>query len=296
MNAKTPKRNNGMEFAILLITCGILYLLYDNFGFDKVINIPSPSIYVLIESSRKGERGKVEPSPFLVPQIIYPENKKSNVTQVTKATLKSIKVTIEQNVHFEKIQFTRIANGSSLELFIKNTTGEVYKVNVISLCKYSPFWNEAIFGNSWKEMLKPCLHNMRYKKISNRNNMTDITKSKIVITKSTDGTTLYVVLYTKDRKNRYKHSGGDMWVVTVTSKYSSFMVDMLDKNDGSYEIFIQVPRDGGYKVIFRILHSLCEGFMDPPNNFFKIGITNINFINIKYNIFSKIFLIVEMLT
>lgn len=274
MNKKTPKRNNGMEFAILLVTCGILYLLYNNFAFGKVINIPSPPIYVLIDSSRENERGKVKP------QIMYPENKKSKVTQVTKATLKSVKVTIDQNVHFEKIQFTGIANGSNLELFIKNTTAEVHKINVLSLCKYSLFWNEAVFGNSWKEMLKPCLHNMRYKKISNRNNMTDITKSKIVITKSTDETTLHVALYTKDRKNRYKYFGGDMWVVTVTSKYSSFMVDMLDKNDGSYEIFIQVPRDGGYKVIFRILHSLCEGFMDPPNNFFKTGITNIDFINI----------------
>ena len=274
MNKKTPKRNNGMEFAILLVTCCILYLLYNNFAFGKVINIPSPPIYVLIDSSRENERGKVKP------QIMYPENKKSKVTQVTKATLKSVKVTIDQNVHFEKIQFTGIANGSNLELFIKNTTAEVHKINVLSLCKYSLFWNEAVFGNSWKEMLKPCLHNMRYKKISNRNNMTDITKSKIVITKSTDETTLHVALYTKDRKNRYKYFGGDMWVVTVTSKYSSFMVDMLDKNDGSYEIFIQVPRDGGYKVIFRILHSLCEGFMDPPNNFFKTGITNIDFINI----------------
>ena len=274
MNKKTPKRNNGMEFAILLVTCGILYLLYNNFAFGKVINIPSPPIYVLIDSSRENERGKVKP------QIMYPENKKSKVTQVTKATLKSVKVTIDQNVHFEKIQFTGIANGSNLELFIKNTTAEVHKINVLSLCKYSLFWNEAVFGNSWKEMLKPCLHNMRYKKISNRNNMTDITKSKIVITKSTDETTLHVALYTKDRKNRYKYFGGDMWVVKVTSKYSSFMVDMLDKNDGSYEIFIQVPRDGGYKVIFRILHSLCEGFMDPPNNFFKTGITNIDFINI----------------
>ena len=282
MNKKTPKRNNGMEFAILLVTCGILYLLYNNFAFGKVINIPSPPIYVLIDSSRENERGKVKP------QIMYPENKKSKVTQVTKATLKSVKVTIDQNVHFEKIQFTGIANGSNLELFIKNTTAEVHKINVLSLCKYSLFWNEAVFGNSWKEMLKPCLHNMRYKKISNRNNMTDITKSKIVITKSTDETTLHVALYTKDRKNRYKYFGGDMWVVTVTSKYSSFMVDMLDKNDGSYEIFIQVPRDGGYKVIFRILHSLCEGFMDPPNNFFKIGITNIDFININ-SIFSNVF-------
>ena len=274
MNKKTPKRNNGMEFAILLVTCGILYLLYNNFAFGKVINIPSPPIYVLIDSSRENERGKVKP------QIMYPENKKSKVTQVTKAILKSVKVTIDQNVHFEKIQFTGIANGSNLELFIKNTTAEVHKINVLSLCKYSLFWNEAVFGISWKEMLKPCLHNMRYKKISNRNNMTDITKSKIVITKSTDETTLHVALYTKDRKNRYKYFGGDMWVVTVTSKYSSFMVDMLDKNDGSYEIFIQVPRDGGYKVIFRILHSLCEGFMDPPNNFFKTGITNIDFANI----------------
>ena len=282
MNKKTPKRNNGMEFAILLVTCGILYLLYDNFAFGKVINIPSPPIYVLIDSSRENERGKVKP------QIMYPGNKKSKVTQVTKAILKSVKVTIDQNVHFEKIQFTSIANGSNLELFIKNTTAEVHNINVLSLCKYSLFWNEAVFGISWKEMLNPCLHNMRYKKISNRNNMTDITKSKIVITKSTDETTLHVALYTKDRKNRYKHSGGDMWVVTVTSKYSSFMVDMLDKNDGSYEIFIQVPRDGGYKVIFRILHSLCEGFMDPPNNFFKIGITNIDFININ-SIFSNVF-------
>lgn len=52
---------------------------------------------------------------------------------------------------------------------------------------------------------------------------------------------------------------------------------MLDKNDGTYESFIEVPENGLYNVTIKLLYSLCEGFMDPPKNFFKTGM-NFRFI------------------
>ena len=50
-----------------------------------------------------------------------------------------------------------------------------------------------------------------------------------------------------------------------------FIVDILDKNDGSYKTFKSVPADGNYTILITILQSICEGFMDPPKNYFQKG-------------------------
>ena len=43
----------------------------------------------------------------------------------------------------------------------------------------------------------------------------------------------------------------------------SFNVDMYDNNDGSYETFIAVPKDGFYDVSLKLMFSLCEALKDP---------------------------------
>ena len=118
---------------------------------------------------------------------------------------------------------------------------------------------------------KPCMHKMKYKQKINRENMTSIVKSNTVVQRSIDETILYITIFSKNQYNQQKTVGGDSWKITVKSVTISFIADMVDNNDGTYESFIEVPRKGVYNVTLTLLHSTCESFMDPPEDFFKIG-------------------------
>ena len=120
-------------------------------------------------------------------------------------------------------------------------------------------------------MIEPCLGNMNYRKNVNRQNVTSIEKSNIILNKNDDETVLSIKIYSKNRHKEFKRAGGDSWKVMISNDNISFTVDMLDKNDGTYETFIAVPIDGSYKIVITLLQSICEGFMDPPTDYFKKG-------------------------
>lgn len=55
-------------------------------------------------------------------------------------------------------------------------------------------------------------------------------------------------------------------------------MDILDKNDGSYETFISVPADGQYTILITVLQTIRGGFMDPPKDYFQKGKTFFNYV------------------
>ena len=162
---------------------------------------------------------------------------------------------------------------SVIEISFRDVIGDISTIDDKKICKHSPYWNQATFPSSWREMIQPCLNNMEYRKNVNRQDVTSIKKSHIVFKKNTDETILHLKIFSKSLYEEYKTFGGDSWIVTVTNDQISFSVDMLDKNDGTYESFIEVPENGLYNVTIKLLYSLCEGFMDPPKNFFKTGMS-----------------------
>ena len=104
-----------------------------------------------------------------------------------------------------------------------------------------------------------------------RENKTSIEKSNIYTTKSMNETVLNITIVSKNQYHQRKTIGGDSWKLTVYSNNISFVADILDNNDGTYKCFIEVPRSGTYNITVTLLHSVCESFMDPPEDFFKIG-------------------------
>lgn len=118
---------------------------------------------------------------------------------------------------------------------------------------------------------KPFMHKMKYRQKINGENMTSIIKSNTVVQRSIDETILHITIFSKNQYNQQKTVGVDSWKITVKSVNISFIADMEDNNDGTYESFIEAPTKGVYNVTLTLLHSICESFMDPPEDFFKIG-------------------------
>ena len=139
------------------------------------------------------------------------------------------------------------------------------------ICQHSLYWSKAAFTSSWKEMIQPCLGHMNHVQEVNRQNITSIEKSDIVVEKNIEGTVLYIKIYSKTQQEEFKRVGGDSWKIKIINSNVFFTVDMLDRNDGTYETFISVPADGQYTIVITILQSICEGFMDPPKDYFKKG-------------------------
>ena len=120
-------------------------------------------------------------------------------------------------------------------------------------------------------MIQLCLGQMEHMKKVNRQNLTSIENSDMIVEKNVDETVLYIKIFSRNRQKELKRIGGDSWNTKITTNNISFTVDMLDKNDGSYETFISVPADGQYTILITVLQSICEGFMDPPKDYFQKG-------------------------
>lgn len=138
-------------------------------------------------------------------------------------------------------------------------------------CSHTQFWNQDNVKNLWKKMIEPCQYNMKYREKVDRENKTSIEKSNIYATRSMNETVLNITIISKNQYHQRKTIGGDSWKLTVYSNNISFVADILDNNDGTYKSFIEVPRSGTYNITVTLLHSVCESFMDPPEDFFRIG-------------------------
>ena len=74
---------------------------------------------------------------------------------------------------------------------------------------------------------------------------------------------------TKD--GRLKSFGGDSWRVNIRQGPSSLAPLVLDHNDGVYEVLYLVLEPGPYSVTIFLDHTLCDGYRDPPKEWFTTG-------------------------
>ena len=98
-------------------------------------------------------------------------------------------------------------------------------------------------------MIQPCLGQMEHMKKVNRQNLTSIENSDMIVEKNVDKTVLYIKIFSRNRQKEFKKIGGESWTTKITTNNISFTVDMLDKNYGSHETFISVPADGQYTIL-----------------------------------------------
>lgn len=67
-----------------------------------------------------------------------------------------------------------------------------------------------------------------------------------------------------------KTTGGDWWRILING-IASLRPTVFDLGNGTYEVLFLVVEPGIYSVEITLDYTLCDGFRDPPDNWFIIG-------------------------
>ena len=78
-------------------------------------------------------------------------------------------------------------------------------------------------------------------------------------------------IQSKTSSNNTKNIGGDSWRIHIKGA-SSVSVTVFDHNNGIYEVIFLLMEAGDYGVEITLDYTLCDGFKDPPVDWYKKGI------------------------
>ena len=79
-----------------------------------------------------------------------------------------------------------------------------------------------------------------------------------------------IFIQSKTSDNRTKMIGGDTWGVYVRGP-TSITATVFDHNNGTYEAIFLITEPGVYQLMIYLEYSLCDGFKDPPHDWFITG-------------------------
>ena len=79
----------------------------------------------------------------------------------------------------------------------------------------------------------------------------------------------YIQSVTSD--GRLKRTGGDSWRVYIRQGPASLAPMVVDHNDGTYEVMFLALEPGNYSTQVFLDYTLCDGFRDPPEDWFVKG-------------------------
>ena len=68
-----------------------------------------------------------------------------------------------------------------------------------------------------------------------------------------------------------KTTGGDWWRVLIRSPVASLRPAVFDLENGTYEVLFLVVEAGIYHVEITLDYTLCDGFRNPPKDWFILG-------------------------
>ena len=126
----------------------------------------------------------------------------------------------------------------------------------------------------WKQVLRPCAERMAWeasegdKHLQNR---TDAAQSYLIrwdIRPAGQFSRFDIQSVTQD--NLDKTIGGDSWRVHIRGP-SSLSPTVIDHNNGQYQVSFLVLEPGKYEVEVVLEYSLCDGYKDPPKDWFIKG-------------------------
>lgn len=126
----------------------------------------------------------------------------------------------------------------------------------------------------WQSIIKPCSDNMAWGKVNDgwgKLNRSSAVASEVVfwdIRPAGEFSKIFIQSKTSD--NRTKTIGGDTWRVYVRG-LASVAATVFDHNNGTYEALFLITEPGAYQVIIHLDYSLCDGFKDPPRDWFIKG-------------------------
>ena len=78
-------------------------------------------------------------------------------------------------------------------------------------------------------------------------------------------------IQSKTSSNYSKNIGGDSWRIHIKGT-SSVSATIFDHNNGSYEVIFLLMEAGLYQIEINLDYTLCDGFKDPPADWYKKGI------------------------
>ena len=121
-------------------------------------------------------------------------------------------------------------------------------------------------------LLKPCFYNISWNGDSpNRQLQTDAAKSFISFFDIRPaGQFSRFSIQTKTRDGKLKLIGGDSWRILLRGP-ATVSPTMFDHGNGTYEFLFLVMDPGVYKLDITLDYSLCDGYRDPPRNWFILG-------------------------
>lgn len=127
----------------------------------------------------------------------------------------------------------------------------------------------------WKQVLRPCAERMAWGANVgdwHPQNRTDADKSYLVrwdIRPAGQFSRFDIQSVTEN--NAHKTIGGDSWRVHIRGP-SSLSPTVIDHNNGKYQISFLVLEPGKYDVEVVLEYSLCDGYKDPPKDWFIKGL------------------------
>lgn len=122
----------------------------------------------------------------------------------------------------------------------------------------------------WKHVLRPCADKMEWS-YRHPQDRTDATKSYLTLWDIRPaGQFSRFEIQSVTRDNLEKTVGGDSWRVHIRGP-SSISPTVVDHNNGKYEVVFLVLEPGKYDVEVILEYSLCDGYKDPPRDWFRKG-------------------------
>ena len=120
--------------------------------------------------------------------------------------------------------------------------------------------------------LKPCNYNISWNGESpNRLLQTDASLSFISLFDIRPaGQFSRFTIQTKTQNGELKLIGGDSWRVLLRGP-ATVSPTVFDHGNGTYEFLFLIMDPGVYKLDITLDYSLCDGYRDPPKNWFIVG-------------------------
>ena len=144
--------------------------------------------------------------------------------------------------------------------------------------RYQDFRNEWLRQRrarvDWQSMIQPCIDNLAWGLVKNqwgKTNRSSAAASEIVYQEiKPAGEFSKIFIQSKTVNNQTKLIGGDTWRVYLRGP-SSVAATVFDHQNGTYEALFLLTEPGIYQVLIFLDYSLCDGFKDPPPDWFIKG-------------------------
>lgn len=123
----------------------------------------------------------------------------------------------------------------------------------------------------WKAMLASCAEDTAWSLPRNRENATDPNMSFISLWDVQPvGEYSRFSIQSQTKAGKLKTQGGDSWRVRIRGP-SSISAVVIDHGNGTYEVLFLVMEAGVYTLHITLDFTLCDGFRDPPSDWFIVG-------------------------